>query len=279
MANVNLQCQLNFPIEYPDAASPTLDFGRMALIDHTTLARIDSEVYLIAQAYVSHRRCSLEAIIRYLQGEFSASEITLWTKQEQEHSILDHIDNGEASSSDEEDEENPYSRHQTDEAGLSGSGLISAGMANANVPLPKACGAVWADNGHLVCFFPRKEDMTQSFLGSLGLEAVSKEHDDLFARFGRLQNSSPARKSKVRALETIKGGDFDSDPINSDSDTSYYSSSDSSDSSDASISPRPTRTVPLGLYAWRKKAFVAPRIESIIGESRNSNSSVDQSNH
>ena len=281
-ANVYLQCQLSFPVGYPDTAAPTLEIGRIASIDTATFAKINTEVQVIAQAYLLHQRSSLEAIIHYLQGEVTANEITRWTKEVQEHDILEQIDDGQASSSDEEeddDDEISYNRPQTDEAGLSGSGLISAGMANANVPLPKACGALWADNGRLVCFFPRKEDVTQSVLGSLGLrspEAVSKGHDDLFAGFGHLHNNSPARKLKARTLESSKRGESDSDGTDSDSENSFFSSSDSSDSSNESVSPHP-RSASLGLYAWRNKTSVAPRIESIMAESRNSNSSVHQS--
>ena len=278
-AAIYLQCRLSFPVGYPETTMPTLEIGRTTLIDNATLARIDIEVKSIAHAYVLHQRGSLEAILRYLQGEYAANEIILWTKETQEHSIIEKLDRGEASSSDEEDDENSYHRPQTDEAGLSGSGLISAGMTNANVPLPKACGALWADNGCLVCFFPRKEDITQSVLGSLGFtnsEAVSKGHNNLFAGFGKPHNNSPARKSKARALESIKGGESDSEATNSDSEDSYFSSSNSSDSSDESVSPHP-RSTPLELCGWQSKTSLGPRIESMLDETRESSSSVNQS--
>lgn len=138
--------------------------------------------------------------------------------------------------------------------------------------MPKACGALWANNGSLVCFFPPREKPLQSVLGSLGLQGMEldvKGHGRLFAGFGRLHMHSPAGKSKASTLATIQGDGSDN---GSDSDDSYTSSSSSS-SSASSKDPGFGSHRPAPPYAWRGKAFANSRIESIVDESQNSSAS------
>ena len=273
-ASVYLQSHISFPLGYPNTATPHLNIERNTSVDSTVITKLVTEVKAIAHAYMSCQRGSLEALIRYLQGEQTAEELTAWTKEDQVSSVLELVEDGPPSSSDEEDDDfgvDGYDRIQTGETGLGGSGLLGNSIDNANVPLPKACGAVWADSGCLICFFPSKEDITQSIISSLrlkGTDTIAKGQAKLFSGFGRLHNSSPVEKWRTPILETIDGNDSGSD---SWSDESCSSSSSSSASSRDPDSPRHRLAPP---YAWRSKAFNNLHVESMMDDSQKSSGSV-----
>lgn len=266
---VFFQCQISFPRDYPHIAIPRLTVEKTTLIDSIALAKLESEFRVIANVYISHQRGSLEALVRYLQGEQTVNEILAWTKA-QTRGMLGLTASGDESSSDEEDDDEgeEYNGVRAEDAGLSGSGLLSVSNHNANVPLPKACGAVWAENGRLVCFFPPKEDNTQSLLGSLGLQGseIAKGRGKHFAGFGRLQLNPPDVRFRPSGLDSIDSGDSEDE---SDSDASYTSSSSSSASS-KEIGATLT-------YAWRAKPLNAPRMESAIDDSQLSSGSLHKS--
>ena len=124
----------------------------------------------------------------------------------------------------------------------------------------------------MVCFFPSREETSQSVLGSLGLRDMElnvKGHGRLFAGFGRLHMHSPVGKSKASTLGTTQGGYSDSDSESEDS----YTSSSSSSSSAPSKDPDYRSNRPAPPYAWRGRAFAKSRIESIVDESQNSSAS------
>ena len=249
-----------------------MSIEKTAVVDTTALTRIVAETQFITDAFLPYQRGVLESLIRYLQGEQTVEELTAWTKEDQEPSNLELL-NDESSSSDEEDDGvDGYNRILADETGLSGSGLINSSISNANVPVRKACGALWTGSGSLVCFFPSRENTSQSVLGSLGLQGMElnvKGHGRLFAGFGRLHMHSPVGKSKASTLGTVQGDDSND---GSDSEASYTSSSSSS-SSASSKDPGFGSHRPAPPYAWRGKAFANSRIESIVDESQNSSAS------
>lgn len=271
-AAVFLQFHISFPPGYPNTATPLLSIEKTATVDTTASTKIITETQAITQAFLPYQRGVLESLIRYLQGEQTVEELTAWTREDQESGNLELL-NEESSSSDEEDNgAEGYNHVLADETGLSGSGLIISSISNANVPVRKACGALWANGGNLVCFFPPREKPSQSVLGSLGLQGMGlnvKGYGRLFAGFGRLHLHSPVRNSKASTLATIQGDGSDNVSDSDDSYTSSSSSSSSASSKDLGFdSHRPAPP-----YAWRGKAFANSRIESIVDESQKSSAS------
>ncbi|MCJ1397272.1 hypothetical protein MMC11_000464 [Xylographa trunciseda] len=226
-ASTYLDCRLVFPNDYPTEGIPSFTIERTATINTTIASKLNADVQTISTAYLAHQRGSLEAVTRYLQGEQTLDETIAWTKSGREDTISLFPEDDGSSSSDEEDGLGTFLNAQADELGLT-TEVLSSSNANANVPLPKACGAVWAEDGRLVCFFPPKEEIPQSLLGSLGLPGaavVSKSGRNIFDRFGNFHLRKVNVRSKLSSVETYDSEDIDSE---SDSDTSYSSSSHSS---------------------------------------------------
>jgi hypothetical protein len=214
---------------YPTESIPSFSAEKTASIAEDVVTKLTADVHTIGRAYLAYQRGSLEALTRYLQGEQALDDILGWTKAEPENSAL--LDFAENDDSDEEDEGDAYKAVQADDFGLGGSGMLNSSNANANVPLPKACGALWADNGLLICFFPPKEDRVQSLVDVLGLDTAlqAKGKKGVFEGFGRLQ--APAVRSKLfRADGTGVSGETDSE---SGSEASDLSSANSTTNSNA----------------------------------------------
>ncbi|KAL8732599.1 MAG: hypothetical protein Q9181_003881 [Wetmoreana brouardii] len=205
--------------------------GTAGISDETTL-QMTSDLQTIAEAYRERQRHSLEAILRYLLREQSCEECLLLLRAVPEKSSLDYDQQPELSSSDEEDEgQGHYAGIQV--PGLESSdGTLGDAKAQYHVPLPKACGAVWADDGRLVCFFLPKVEKAPSFLQPLSIKAsewTSKGRKNILDGFGRLQSASPITQRTASDLEPIERGD-------SDFDDSSLSSSASSSSDDVARS-------------------------------------------
>ena len=98
----------------------------------------------------------------------------------------------------------------SDDEAFSGSGTFMPG--GVNVPLPKACGALFAPNGQLLTFFPSRPRRTASLL----FEGSALGH---------------SRGPAVNARKTVKlfpiFGNFDDDSAESDGDDSRSTGSDS----------------------------------------------------
>lgn len=221
---VFLRADVLFPPDYPaDGKSlPVFMLEKTNAIPESNLVVIDANLRKIAGSHVDRTRVCLEPCLCYLLGE--RAEDTVWTGSD---------DGGESSSSD-------------DEGGMVGLGVRSAedeeGSAGpiqmnnqANVPLPKACGATWATDGTLLYFFPRKEDRigSKSLLSSLTVKdggGVGRSSGKLWEGFGRL-NTSIARPRRRRNWL----GDPDT------SDKSYSTSSNSSSDESDSLSGVPLR--------------------------------------
>ena len=233
-----LNCRLDFPVAYPTSAIPSFSVEKTASIDQDMAFKLKENVAIISRAYLAYQRGSLEAVARYLQGEGNVEEIIGWTIEEQADSNMIFPDIEDDSSSGEEDELSGFADNPPEDMGLTASGVLSSSNANANVPLPKACGAVWANNGRLICFFPPKEEKAHSLLGSLGLSGVSMlstRKRRLFEGFGKLGPVSTVGRTKSSRIESV-----DTEDVNSEtgSDNSSTSSSYSSASSRDLSSPR-----------------------------------------
>ncbi|MCJ1476122.1 hypothetical protein MMC13_004787 [Lambiella insularis] len=226
-----LDCRLAFPTNYPNNATIAFSVEKTATVDAGIASRLGTDVEKIGSAYLAVGRGSLEAVIRYLHGEQTLEELITWATGEQGDTISVFPNDGDSSSSDEDDTLGAFLGDQNDDQEHA-TGVLSSSNANANVPLPKACGALWADDGRLICFFPPKEEKPQTLLGSLGLQGndlLARKGKKAFDGFGDFQIRAPITKTKLSSVETTTSEDLDSD---FDSDTSYSSSSRSSNSSE-----------------------------------------------
>ncbi|KAL8768971.1 MAG: hypothetical protein Q9209_004888 [Squamulea sp. 1 TL-2023] len=260
-ASVFVKCGIEVPLGYPNEAAPWINIESTAGMSDESLLHAMSEVQLIAHAYQERRRHSLEAIVRYLLGEQSFNDTIALLQVFPDKSDLGLGGQDELSSSDEDDEtDHQYAHSQV--TGLDSSDVMAT-VSNAqyNVPLPKACGALWADNGRLVCFFPPKEDKTPSFIHPLSLKAggwTSKNRRSVLEGFGRLHSGSSISKM-TSSMGAAENGDSDFD--------------DSSDTSSGSSSSCGNRTSYLRLMpsmTWREGVQESTRAMSVDESQRSS---------
>jgi len=206
-----VRADISFPPEYPSNGHsiPEFKLERTNNLSDENVDAIDFQLRRIATAYVARRRVCLEQCLRHLMGEFA------------EDAELAGSDGDQASSSDDEEIVNTNSIGDEEE----GINSLLNSTKQESVPLPKACGAVWAPDGRLVCIFQAKEERSggKSLLSSLAARESERGMrmpggGRLWEGFGRLFMSSPTR-----------GGVNDADKDSSDSSDSSYSSDDSSD--------------------------------------------------
>ncbi|KAK4695467.1 SEA/GATOR complex protein SEA3/WDR59, partial [Lecanoromycetidae sp. Uapishka_2] len=255
-----------FPSLYPDAAPPSVCLENTASIDESVESTVLTDLKVITNGFVSRQRSSLEPVLRYLLGEQSVEESLLWLEKRHESVDLDPAQDLDLSSSDEDDDPlGSYSALQANVLEVSDP-QIAVSNAQYNVPLPKACGALWADNGRLVCFFPPKPEKEPSLLDmSLkSVERASRYRKTIFEGFGRLQSASRRQKRAASTLETIESGD-------SDLEDSLSSSSSSSSSNETGL----VRHHFMPSMAWRGDSSDLPT-GATIDESQKSS---DDSKH
>ena len=202
------------------------------------------EAKSIASSFMSQQRNSLEAILRYLLGERSLKECLRLLDKPQESVDLESVQDMESSSSDEEDGGlGQYAEEQTNSMSASDP-MIAVSNAQYNVPIPKACGALWADDGRLVCFFPSKKGKEYSLL-DLSIKTSDRSsgsRKNNFEDFGRLHSDPIRQKRGASTLETIESGDSDPE----------YSSGFSSSSSSSSDNTDLPRHHFMPSMAWRR---------------------------
>ena len=204
---------IRFPDDYPEVARPQLTVEESPNIADQMIQQISNRLDRIFEAYLEHQRSSLEAVLLYLLGDRDLEQSLLWLKTRLK-SETDVPQNSAESSSDEDDR-------------LDLNENLTASNTQYNVPLPKACGALWADDGRLVCFFPqRQEKATSSLVDDLGLKFIGQK--GVFEGFGRL-NQGLQGSRRPPTTTTSGSGDSDFEDISS--------SSDSSASSDGILAP------------------------------------------
>lgn len=155
--------------------------------------------------------------MRYLLGERTLEE-NLFRIKAKLSDDLDAAQSQAQSSSDEDDDD-----LQAQAMDMS-QGALADFNTQYNVPLPKACGALWANDGRLVCFFPHKEEKVQPLFDAYSWKASersTRSRKAFFEGFGHL-NKRPEHSSLRRSMVA---------PTDSDSDGSEYSYSSSESTS------------------------------------------------
>lgn len=219
-----VKTRIEFPSMYPDIAAPIVSLEKTASLSDDVVSKMNSEISIITASFLSRQRNSLEAILRYILGEQILEEILSSLKKREESVDIDSTIELDISSSDDDDEalENDAGPRANDME--SSDPMIAKPQAQNNPPLPKACGALWADDGRLVCFFPPKREKEASFLDLTLKASPAKGRNSIFEGFGRFQTASKPKRRPPSTMETIESGDSDL------SDSAYSSSASSSDS-------------------------------------------------
>lgn len=264
-SSVHVRARIDFPLEYPETATPILSMEKPTSMNEEVFKITSSDVQTLTRAYMSEQKNSLEAIFRYLLGEANLNESLTWLKLNLNQDLT-------YSSSDEDDDVGTFSNMQTLGMDMADS-TLSISNDQYNVPLRRTCGALWAYNGRLVCFFPIAESSLSVLdLGYQATERSSSSHKSMFEGFGRLHNKSPAPRKKVSTLQTIESDD-------SGYDDSLTSSSGSSESSGMIGEPRYHHLIPsiarLGNTSDTQHAMSAEdsqKSSGIIGFSKSSGS-------
>lgn len=220
-----LKVDIKFPSDYPKTSMPTFGVQRTAAVTDQLADKLISELRTIAETYLSHKRGCLEGVVRYLLGESTIEESIAHILGETAETIKSPI-NGDLGD-DESSDEDEVGMSQSQELGMSSELLRPVNNANVMVPVAKACGALWANDGRLVCFFPSKKEKSSNLIENLGLKEMSRlsRADKVFEGFGRIQTSSPGPKINGTLASTDDGTSEYSD----DSDAETSSSSGSSD--------------------------------------------------
>lgn len=221
---VFVKLRVHFPQDYPEASPPRFHLERLSSTTDEKLAQLEDDLHTIAEAYLVYQRGCLEAALSFLLGEHDLLQSTSWLAGDagDDESAVES-DERQDSSSDEDDGLDDFATAQSqtlDRESATASGILGS---NANAPLPKACGALWAPNGQLVCFFPPKDEPV-SLLDSVALrEGRALRTRGLFEGFGRLHADSPSPEPKHRSNDTNVLGD-ESDDYDSSSSSSSSSS-------------------------------------------------------
>lgn len=241
-APIFMKIDIKFPVDYPRDAAAIFNLQKPAAMTNELASKLSIELRVIAKACVGRSRGCLEAALRYLLGEQDVEEIVSWVLVESLDSptIVDEIGLEEDVSSDEDD------------LGVT----ISSELLNANilVPIRKSSGAVWADNGKLVCFFPSKPKQPAPFLDTLAPQANdSDKSENMYEGFGRLRTDSPGPGTTLKTVTSAE------DQISELSDDSSFSSKSSSGSSD-DLHSLPTQFFPRKI--WRPRGTSLERSRS-----------------
>ena len=217
---------VEFPKLYPNAAPPLVTLEGTASIDEEIEMNLLTDIEVITSGFASRKRSSLEAVLRYLLGEHTAEASLMWLKKQQQSVHLDLTQDIDLSSSDEDDDALGQYLDPRASALEGNDPLVPVSNAQYNVPLPKACGALWADNGLLICFFPSKPEKEASLLdlSIRSADRLSKYRKIIFEGFGRLQSNPSRQKRATSTLETIESGDSTSDDLDTSSSDSSFSS-------------------------------------------------------
>jgi len=226
-----LKVDIKFPVSYPKSAIPTFSCQKTNSVTNELSNKLISELRTIAETYMSRKRGCLEGAVRYLLGESSLEESIALVLGETGENVKSPV-NGELEG--ESSDEDEVGMTQSQELGMS-SELLRPVNANVMVPVAKACGALWANDGRLICFFPPKKDKSTELFDNIGFKEMTRlsRTDKVFEGFGRLQTSSPG----PRINGTIESTD---DGASDYSDDSYSDASSSSGSSSGIISGLPT---------------------------------------
>lgn len=214
-SSVYIKVTIAFPNCYPEMEPPLFQIENTSLIPSSIHSKISCDIQQIASSFTTRSQGCLETVFRYLLGELDY-EASIFLNDirifDENFSIVD-----ESSSDDEESNFPP---------GISAGPLPSVNR-NANVPIPRLCGATFSTNGNLVFFYSPTKHKVKSLLATMVNCDTRPREKPYFERFGRFQNNPLSFGDKTRSLTLTS---------ESESDSGVSETSDSSNSCDSNFS-------------------------------------------
>ncbi|KAI1433712.1 WD repeat-containing protein [Xylaria sp. CBS 124048] len=218
---IYIKVAVDVPAGYPKGKIPRFIIEKTALMTEDTYKKLDQEVNQLADQFSKTRQNCLDVAFSYLLGEVDLSNSDTFFKNVRD---LDDDFGGieDESSSEEEDNDILAGRSIGLSQEMTASTELDASLGPVHrqtiPPNPRTCGARFANDGRLVCFFPTKEEKARVFpIPTDGFRDRPKD-EPMFAGFGRLQQDSSPRH-KVLNDET-SGTDDQSDSEASDDSSS-----------------------------------------------------------
>ncbi|KAL1853136.1 hypothetical protein VTK73DRAFT_9081 [Phialemonium thermophilum] len=226
-----IKVKVDIPASYPRSKAPKFTIEQTSFMPDATRRKLEREINDIANQFLKRKANCLDVVFSYLLGEVDLEASTTLFKNVRD---LDDDLDALADESSSEDDENDLpgggsasmSQELTASAELDPSAVLASGRRTAVPPPPRLCGAQFANDGRLVCFFPTKEQKVKA-LFSLSSPDSARERSKgqpSFAGFGRLGQDSPHPRPQYAADEASATEDQGSD---SDASVSSTSSSDS----------------------------------------------------
>ncbi|CRK13178.1 hypothetical protein BN1708_002535, partial [Verticillium longisporum] len=193
-----LKVKVDIPTNYPKTRAPKFFVEKTSFMPAETHRRIEHEVHQLAHQFLDRKQNCLDVAFSYLLGEVDLETSTTFFKNVKD---LDDPMDGLADDSSSEDSDNdiPAGGSASMSQDLTASTEIDNTLAPNNrpviPPLPRFCGARFASDGRLVCFFPTKEEKAKALM-FIPPESMKErpKGEPVFASFGRLGHDSPPRR-------------------------------------------------------------------------------------
>jgi WD40 repeat protein len=248
--SIFIKVKVDIPTSYPKSKAPKFIIEKTLLMPDHVYKKLEAEVNLIASRFLKRKENCLEVAFSYLLGEVDLETSTTLFKNIR--GLDDDLDGLADESSSEEDDDNDIpaggsaamSQELTASTELDPTNTLAQTQRPVIPPLPRYCGARWAPDGRLVCFFPTKEEKGRLFSSVTGGTDVSRgrgKDEPNFAGFGRLAQDSPPPKQRYTTDEA--------------SATDDQSGSDESDSSTSSSGSEPTAMRKISLWYQPGRRF------------------------
>jgi WD repeat-containing protein 59 len=231
-----VKVSVDIPEGYPEEKPPKFSLEAGSSITTETRKRIDREIQRLTAQFLQRKQNCLAVVFSYLLGEVDLETSTTFFKNVRD--LDDDVDDlADESSSDEDDNDIPAGGSASMSQELSASTELEPVNTFATTrrlaipPLPRFCGARFANDGRLVCFFPTKEEQSKTSFAILpDMNRDKAKSEPSFAGFGRLAQDAPPPRYR-HAHEDASATEEQSD----DSEGSSGSSSSSSSDSDSEI--------------------------------------------
>jgi hypothetical protein len=249
-----LQVRIDVPASYPKQDAPRFAVEPTSFMPEETHKLISGELNDLAQQFLERKQNCLEMAFKYLLGEVDLEASTSFFKNVRD--LEDHEGgavSADESSSEESDSEMPPGGSAAmsqelpplamggDAEADAAAAAAAAALAANPPPPPMLCGARFAPNGMLVCFFPTKEEKARlaqpepdEAAAAAAAAAAERSRDEpVFAGFGRLAQEGGYRHHRYD--DTSDSEEESGESEDDDGDESSSSSSSSSDSDSTSM--------------------------------------------
>ncbi|KAF6838942.1 WD repeat protein [Colletotrichum plurivorum] len=225
-----IKVRVDIPSNYPKLKAPRFYIEKTSFMPEKTHRRVEHEIHELCHQFLEQKQNCLDVAFSYLLGEIDLAASTNFFKNVRD--LDDPLGGLESESSSEDENDIPAGGSASMSQELPANAEPDSTLAPNNrptiPPLPRFCGARFANDGRLVCFFPTKEEKAKALLFA-PIEPLRErpKGEPVFAGFGRLAHDSPPGKR-------YGNDEMSTTDDQSDSDESDGSSS-SSDSESTSI--------------------------------------------